>query len=123
MKVTITVEHGRPRDAGDIQSMFNEGQGRIYYPPKDFGNSLDASSATQNSKNDTSWKTGGGDSYTKTINSMGLFTGSGSDFDALLGTVKNMGGDIKGTAKNAWSLADKMFLRTAGTGKNTEGPK
>jgi len=55
LKVTITLDHGRPRDAGDIQSMFNQGEGRIYYPPKGFGDQLNASSATNNSRNDTSW--------------------------------------------------------------------
>jgi len=34
--------------------------------------------------------------------------------------VKNVGNEVKGTAKNAWDLADKMFLRTAGTGKKTD---
>lgn len=55
MKVTVTLEHGRPRDAGDIQSMFNEGEGRTYYAP--MGNK-DAfySSAQENSANTTGEK-------------------------------------------------------------------
>lgn len=117
LKVSITVEHGRPRDAGDIQSMFNEGQGRIYYPAKGVGALLDASSSTKNSTNDTSWKSGGGSGYSKNTSSVGLFTGSGSDFDALLGSVKNTGNALSETGKTAWNLADKMFLRTAGSRK------
>jgi hypothetical protein len=31
MYFTITLKHGKPRDAGDIQSMFNLGNGRLYY--------------------------------------------------------------------------------------------
>jgi hypothetical protein len=30
---TCSLEHGKPRDAGDIESMFNAGRGRIYLPP------------------------------------------------------------------------------------------
>ncbi len=115
LKVTITLEHGRPRDAGDIQSMFNDGQGRIYYPPKDFGDALNASSSTKNSTNDTSWKVGGGDKYSKNTASVGIFSGSPSDFDAMLSGSKNIASNLSQTGKNAWSLADKMFLRTAGS--------
>lgn len=116
LKVSITVEHGRPRDAGDIQSMFNDGQGRIYYPPKGVGDKLNASSSTKNSTNDTSWKAGGGDKYSKDTKTVGLFTGSASDFDSIIGTVRNTSGEVKDTAKQAWDLADKMFLRTAAGG-------
>lgn len=28
-----SIEHGKPRDAGDIESMFNAGKGRIYHTP------------------------------------------------------------------------------------------
>jgi hypothetical protein len=117
LKVSITVEHGRPRDAGDIQSMFNEGQGRIYYPAKGAGEVLNASSSTYNSKNDTSWSKSTAKPYARDTKSVGLFTGSDSDFDALLGSVKNTGKGLSETGKNAWNLADKMFLRTAGSRK------
>ena len=30
---TATLSHGKPRDAGDIESMFNAGKGRIYMSP------------------------------------------------------------------------------------------
>jgi hypothetical protein len=125
MKVTITVEHGRPRDAGDIQSMFNRGQGRIYYPPKDTKDYLNNSSATRNSTNDTSWgrsKKGGSDSgsgadnkanlYSRSTRSIGLFTGSESEFDQIIGVFKSVGNDGSATAKQAHITADKMFLRT-----------
>lgn len=55
MKVTVTLEHGRPRDAGDIQSMFNEGEGRTYYAP--MGNKdVFYSTAQENSANTTGEK-------------------------------------------------------------------
>jgi len=117
LKVSITVEHGRPRDAGDIQSMFNEGQGRIYYPAKGVGELLNASSSTQNSRNDTSWSKSSAKPYARSTKTVGLFTGSNSDFDALLGSVKNTGSALSETGKTAWNLADKMFLRTAGSRK------
>lgn len=34
LKVTITLKHGRPRDKGEIESMFNAGKGRIYLQPE-----------------------------------------------------------------------------------------
>lgn len=33
LKFTIKLKHGRPRDKGDIESMYNFGEGRLYYPP------------------------------------------------------------------------------------------
>jgi len=97
--------------------MFNDGQGRIYYPPKGLGDTLNASSSNYNSKNDTSWNNSSPNPYMRDTKSVGLFTGSDSDFDALLGSVKNTGKGLSDTGKNAWNLADKMFLRTAGSRK------
>jgi hypothetical protein len=120
MKVSITVEHGRPRDAGDIQSMFNKGQGRVYYPAKGSLDKLNVSSATRNSTNDTSWNVGKNDSREGVLtNSVGLFSGSSTDFDQILGTVKNSGGALTKTGERAWESADKMFLRTAGSNTGT----
>ena len=31
----IDMKHGKPRDKGDIENMFNAGQGRIYAPARD----------------------------------------------------------------------------------------
>jgi hypothetical protein len=53
LHVTVNLEHGRPRDAGDIQSMFNEGEGRIYFAPADNKEAF-SSSSEKNSTNDTS---------------------------------------------------------------------
>lgn len=109
LKVVITVEHGRPRDAGDIQSMFNQGQGRIYYPSKMLGDKLNISSSTRNSTNDTSWKGGGSRYDTQSFvgGPVNLFSGSSSDFDQAIGTFKS-------AASRADDLVDKMFLRTGG---------
>lgn len=119
LKVTITVEHGRPRDAGDIQSMFNQGQGRIYYPPKDNLDILNNSSATRQSQIDTSWKTGNGGGYAKSTASVGLFTGSAAEFDDLIGKAQSAGGALGETAKAAWKTADQFFLRTGGSKTNS----
>jgi hypothetical protein len=115
LKVTITVEHGRPRDAGDIESMFNDGQGRIYYPPKDFGDQLNVSSSTMNSRNDTSWQRNAS-AVSKSTSSVGLFSGTGAEYENMMAIKKN----LQDGANNAWKTADKMFLRLAGTGKNNE---
>ena len=45
-----TLEHGRSRDSSDIQSIFNAGGGRIYYPYKDAKIDANASSSTYNSE-------------------------------------------------------------------------
>jgi hypothetical protein len=121
LKVTITVEHGRPRDAGDIQSIFNKGQGRIYYPPKGNLDVLNTSKSTKNSTNDTSWSHNA-TKYERSTKSFGVFTTSGSDFNQIIGTVKSTGTNLADTGKAAWDLADKMFLRTSagerGTGRS-----
>jgi hypothetical protein len=53
IKVTVTLEHGMPRDKAGIESMFNKGRGRIYALPKGYEASL--ASSTQ-SPVDTSIK-------------------------------------------------------------------
>lgn len=50
-KFTCTVEHGRQRDSSDIQSIFNGGGGRIYYPYKDAQVDVQSSSSTVNTFN------------------------------------------------------------------------
>ena len=46
LKFTIQLENGRPRDKGDIESIFNMGEGRIYYPPKGFADVGNMSAST-----------------------------------------------------------------------------
>lgn len=61
MSVVITLAHARPRDKGDIESMFNRGNGRLHYSY--FGKSTEAwnsASSTTDSHIDTSWQRGGG---------------------------------------------------------------
>lgn len=50
LSFSCTLQHGRNRDASDIQSIFNAGGGRIYYPYKDAKKDVNASSATFNSE-------------------------------------------------------------------------
>lgn len=54
IKFTIKLKHGKPRDKGDIESMFNLGNGRLYYGLKDD----EVFSSTQNSVIDTSGRKG-----------------------------------------------------------------
>lgn len=56
MIATITLEHGRPRDKGDVESMFNRGGGRLHYSY--FGKDTEiwnSASSTKDSKIDTSY--------------------------------------------------------------------
>jgi hypothetical protein len=57
MKVNIKLKHGKPRDKGDIESMFNMGNGRMYYGIKD-----SIFSSTRNSNVDTSGQIGANNS-------------------------------------------------------------
>lgn len=50
LKVTCTLKHGRERDASDIQSIFNGGGGRIYYPYSNAEVDVNASYSTHNSE-------------------------------------------------------------------------
>ena len=60
LKVSIKLKHGKPRDKGDIESMFNLGNGRMYYGIKDA-----AFPSTHNSIVDTSGKKGNAESAGK----------------------------------------------------------
>jgi hypothetical protein len=55
-KYTCTLEHGRERDASDIQSIFNGGGGRIYYPYKEGTIDVNQSYSTFNGFNATTLK-------------------------------------------------------------------
>lgn len=50
LKVSCTLKHGRTRDASDIQSIFNGGGGRIYYPYANADVDVNASYSTNNSE-------------------------------------------------------------------------
>jgi hypothetical protein len=51
LKITITLEHGMPRDKNAIESMFNYGQGRIYALPKGYEQSLSANNESNSTAN------------------------------------------------------------------------
>ena len=116
LTVSITVEHARPRDAGDIQSMFNQGNGRIYYPAKAGLDVLNKSASTVNSTNDTSWKKGGNGfgNYSKFTGTVGLFTSSAANYDAILGSVKNISSNVGGGTQDSASFAFKLADMMAG---------
>lgn len=46
LKFTVNLEHGRPRDKGDVESMFGMGGGRMYYPPEGLMDITNISTAT-----------------------------------------------------------------------------
>lgn len=68
IKITITLEHGMPRDKAAIESMFNYGQGRIYALPKGYEDNL---SSSGESNVDPNSKKTGGDTTGGTIGSLG----------------------------------------------------
>lgn len=116
LSVEITVEHARPRDKGDIESMFNKGEGRIYYSPENKLDLLNSSTATRNSTNDNSWKPG----YKSlpTFTTVGLFTGTEAEFNGVMSSGKQVAGN---TTSVAHKLADLMGpTRSAASGKKYE---
>lgn len=51
MKFEVTLAHGKPRDKGDIESIFNQGKGKLHYAYKgQDGEPWNTSAATQTSK-------------------------------------------------------------------------
>lgn len=48
LKFTIKLKQGRPRDKGDLESVFNQGEGRIYHPAKGLIDVNNTSSSTTN---------------------------------------------------------------------------
>ena len=122
MTFEVTLEHGRPRDKGDIESMFNRGGGRLGYAP--FGqkeNAWNSSSATRDSKVDSSWKKGtnkggissgkdpvdvnGGGSFTGNVNSGYINNASGQEVSGVAGTVKKT---WDGASAQAFKLAQQV---------------
>lgn len=59
IKITVTLEHGMPRDKNAIESMFNYGQGRIYGLPKGYEENMSSNKATGVDKPTTQTTTDG----------------------------------------------------------------
>lgn len=120
LKVAITMEHGRPRDKGDIESMFNMGEGRIYYSPMGKEN-LFASSAEKNSTNDTTGGANGTGTQIETPKERGNMRkgsvrtkGTGSPGTTQVDQIiSNLGGIVE----TGHGLAMKMGLMSAGEPK------
>ena len=51
LNVEVTLKHGKPRDKGDIESMFNRGGGRLHYAY--YGTNQEAWNASSASRNST----------------------------------------------------------------------
>jgi len=82
MKVTIKLKHGKPRDKGDIESMFNMGNGRLYYGIKDdavFSSTHNSIIDTSGTKNDRVSSTKQGKAGAQTSNQINeVYTNAGS---------------------------------------------
>jgi hypothetical protein len=65
---TVTLKHGKPRDSGDIQSMFNLGNGRLYYGIND----NQTFSSTSNTNADTATNISAGEHHVIQNNSGNL---------------------------------------------------
>lgn len=97
LKVTLSLKHGKPRDKGDIESMFNYGNGRLYYGIQGqdknfFDPDKPSTSSSKNSNIDTSGTKGNvgqGDSTKDKAanNNNGMSTEQ--DYDKVLGSIKN----------------------------------
>ncbi len=104
LKVDCTLNHGRSRDASDIQSIFNGGGGRIYYPYKNAEINPNASSSTFNTETAVvfkpdnlvgAWNAVTTDRSGLTIESIATKAGEGSKKDVakqIMQTVNNYTG-------------------------------
>lgn len=62
LKFIVKLKQGRPRDKGDLESGFNLGEGRVYYPPKGL---IDTPNQTASTSNSPANATGGSGQSTK----------------------------------------------------------
>jgi len=98
MTVKITLEHGKPRDKGDIESMFNRGSGRLhyaYYGKTEAWNDASSTRDTKINKNEFSKKSNLDNSGRSKANAV----------DTAISTSKKL---YSVGAKEASSLAHKM---------------
>lgn len=112
MEFEVTLEHGRPRDRGDIESLFNRGEGRLYYAP--FGQRVgawDQTSSSKNSKIDTSWNKDGSSkgALSGTSLAKGYQNNSGGEVDSGIRTAIELGGE---SSAHATKLASQMGLES-----------
>jgi len=109
LTMSVELEHGRPRDKGDIESMFNKGMGRIYYPYKDAEKDiLNSSSATRNSENDTSYKKGHSGNGQNINEKVGLFSSTSEEFDQIITSTKSTSNEIITIQKAPFQAANLM---------------
>ena len=109
LTMSVELEHGRPRDKGDIESMFNKGMGRIYYPYKDAEKDiLNSSSATRNSENDTSYKKGHSGNGQNINEKVGLFSSTSEEFDQIIASTKSTSNEIITIHKAPFQAANLM---------------
>ena len=79
--VTVTLKHGKPRDKGDIESIFNGGEGRLYYTPDGEEDILNSSSSTSNSKTTVADQKNDNKKSNSENTKYGIFNGSEDNFE------------------------------------------
>lgn len=90
MKFTVNLETGRPRDKGDLESIFQFGEGRMYYPPEGLIDVTNTSSSTKNSQGGVSDPAKNGAINSQSTNSPLAFNRAGADPEfakKLIGTA------------------------------------
>ena len=109
MTIEIQLDHARPRDKGDLESMFNRGEGRLHYAPFGQANDLwNTASSTSNSKIDSSWNRDGsdaGDGIGKTPP-----TNANGSVDSAVSNTGKLYGE---SSKQAFALSSKMGFKSA----------
>lgn len=127
MTVTVTLDHGMPRDKGSIESMFNRGSGRLHYSyfgqDTEFWNNA---SSTRDSKIDNpTGKQKIENNFTGKTETMNATTGGTYGGAAVGGAVKDAWGGIaqlgmhmgkiyNSTNKQAVKLSEKIGFKSGG---------
>lgn len=125
MTATISLEHGRPRDKGDIESMFNRGGGRLHYSY--YGTDTEVwnqASSTRDSKIDESWKgnkTTVDDNFSGKTQTVQGYSGKGNSYTSAGATIGisepfpqsvTMAKMYSSTCKQAHDLAAKVGFKS-----------
>lgn len=128
IKFTVKLKHGKPRDSGDIQSMFNLGNGRLYYGINDDA----VFSSTHNSVVDTSGTKGEVTNNTA-LGKKGFTTGDGSEAQLTAEQIAdqkslNAAESLVGSGASMWGSKFEAFelqisKKWAGSGVKTEKSK
>lgn len=90
LKFIVNLETGRPRDKGDLESIFQFGEGRMYYPPEGLIDVSNTSASTQNSQGGVNDPAKNGAINAQSTNNPLAFNRAGADHEytkKLIGTA------------------------------------